>query len=125
MESPTDAPVIAFDFDGVIAQYHGFVSKEDIQEPNLEVVRTMTLLREKGCKILLYSTRGDDFLKMYCEKFSVPYDYVNHRPDKEGDNPGKPIANVYIDDRALNYHGQTAEVLLEELKNFTPHWLAS
>lgn len=116
------SPVIAFDFDGVIAQYHGFVSREDVQEPNSEVVKAMVQLKENGCKIMLHSTRGDDFLKRYCEKFSVPYDYINHRPDKEGDNPGKPIATVYVDDRALNYHGQTAEELIMELKNFKPHW---
>jgi len=115
-------PVIAFDFDGVISLCHGFVSHDDVQEPNPEVIKAMALLRGKGCKILIHSTRGDEFLKMYCEKFAVPYDYINRRPDLEGKNPGKPIAFVYIDDRALNYHGQNAESLIAEIEHFKPHW---
>jgi len=114
--------VIAFDFDGVIASYNGFVSKEDIQQPNPEVVRAMKLLREKGVKILVHTTRGDEFVRKYCEQFSIPVDYINRRPDKEGGNPGKPIAYVYIDDRALCYRGETAEALISEIKNFKPYW---
>src|SRR3989344_4145138 len=90
--------VIAIDFDGVLATYNGFVAKDDIQEPNPEVIKAITLLREKNFKILLHSTRGDEFLKMYCEKFSIPVDYINRRPDVEGDNPGKPIAFAYVDE---------------------------
>jgi hypothetical protein len=118
----TTAPVIAFDFDGVLAQYHGFVAKDDVQEPNPEVLKAIHLLKEKGCKILLHSTRGDEFLKKYCKRFAIPVDYINRRPDLEGENPGKPIATVYIDNRALNYHGQSAEELLDEIAAFKPHW---
>src|ERR1035437_2197893 len=118
----TSAPIVAFDFDGVLAQYHGFIAKDDIQEPNPEVVKAIFLLKEKGCEILLHSTRGDEFLKMYCEKFSIPVDYINRQPHREGENPGKPIAFVYVDDRALCYKGQSAEVLVSEILNFEPYW---
>ncbi len=73
---------IAFDFDGVIAKYEGFVSKEDEKEPVFEVVEAIKKLKEKGFKILIHSTRGDDFLKMYCEKYFIPYDFINRRTDK-------------------------------------------
>ena len=112
--------VIAFDFDGVIAQYHGFVSHDDVQPPNEEVLKTIRLLKERGYKILIHSTRGNDFLKNYCERFSIPVDYINRRHDLEGENPGKPIAAVYVDDRALCYRGQDAESLAEEIVNFRP-----
>lgn len=118
----TTSPVIAFDFDGVIAQYHGFVAKDDIQEPSVEVVRAIKLLKEKGCKILIHSTRDDAFLKMYCEKFAISIDYINRRPDLESENPGKPIAFVYVDDRAICYKGEDAETLVSEILNFKPHW---
>lgn len=113
--------VIAFDFDGVIATTNGFNGHDDVQKPNVEVISVMRALREKGCKVLIHSTRGDAFLHMYCEKFAIPYDYINRRPDIAGENPGKPIAWVYIDDRALNYHGQDSETLLEEIRNFKPY----
>ncbi len=116
------SPVVALDFDGVLALYNGFVDKDDIQEPNLEVVKAIKLLKEKNFKILLHSTRGDEFLKKYCEQFSIPFDYINRRPDVEGGNPGKPIAFVYVDDRAICYRGESAEALVSEVLNFEPYW---
>ena len=118
----TTAAVIAFDFDGVLAPTKGFVDHEHIEEPNQEVVRAIQLLREKGCKVLIHSTRGDAFIQKYCGQFNIEVDYINRRPDKEGHNPGKPIAFVYIDDRALNYHGQSADELVTEIATFKPHW---
>jgi histidinol phosphatase-like enzyme len=104
MEVPKkDFRTIAFDFDGVIASYDGFVSSEDVKQPISQVVEAIKILREKGFKILIHSTRGDDFLKKYCEDFSIPFDYINKRLDKKGKNEGKPIAFVYVDDRAVCY----------------------
>lgn len=114
--------VIAFDFDGVIASYHGFVAVDDVQEPNQTVVKAIKTLRDNGYKILIHSTRGDEFLKKYCDRFSIAVDYINRRPDFEGKNPWKPIASVYVDDRALCYKGQTAEELVSEIINFAPYW---
>ena len=124
MEPPQlqKARTISFDFDGVLAQYTGFVGKEDIQQPIAEVVEAIKLLKQKGFKILIHSTRGNEFLKKYCEKVSIPFDYINRRPDKEGDNPGKPIAFVYVDDRAICYKGESAEDLVKEIETFKAYW---
>lgn len=118
----TTSPIISFDFDGVLATYNGFAGKDDIKEPNVEVVKAITLLKKKGCQILLHSTRGDEFLKMYCQMYSIPVDYINRQPHQEGDNPGKPIAFVYVDDRAICYKGESAETLVSEILNFEPYW---
>lgn len=115
-------PVISFDFDGVIAHFNGFVAKDHEGEPNMEVVKAIRILKDNNCKILIHSTRGDEFLKNYCEKFSIPFDYINRRPDKEGDNPGKPIAFVYVDDRSICYRGESAEELVSEIASFKAHW---
>jgi len=114
--------VVAFDFDGVIARYEGFVAQDHAEAPNEETVQAMRTLQEKGHKILIHSTRGDDFLEDYCKKYNIPYDYINRRPDKEGVNPGKPIAWAYVDDRAINYHGQSATELVQEIDTFKAHW---
>lgn len=114
--------IVAFDFDGVIASYSGFVHGEHIQDPIPEVVSAIRTLKENGYKILIHSTRGDEFLKKYCERFSIPFDYVNNRDDLYGANPGKPIAFVYVDDRNICYKGQTAEELVSEVVNFKAYW---
>jgi len=121
-EKTSKVRTIAFDFDGVIAKYEGFISKDDVQSPLSEVVKAIKQLKGVGHNILIYSTRGDEYLKNYCEKFSVPYTWINRRPDKQGDNPGKPIAWVYVDDRAICYKGQKAEELVDEISKFQAYW---
>jgi len=113
---------VAFDFDGVIAQYSGFVSSDDTREPVSETVQAIRELKSQGYKILIHSTRADAFLKKYCDSHDIPYDFINTRPDKQGDNPGKPIAYVYVDDRAICYRGQTAEDLVKEITFFKAWW---
>lgn len=114
--------VVAFDFDGVIASYTGFIHHHDIQDPIPGVVETIKILKKKGYEIMIHSTRGDAFLKKYCEKFSIPFDYINHRLDIYGENPGKPIAFVYVDDRNICYKGQSTDELVNEIENFKPYW---
>jgi hydroxymethylpyrimidine pyrophosphatase-like HAD family hydrolase len=114
--------VFAFDFDGVIAKYDGFVSQEHTGEPIEEVVKAIRILKENGHKILLHSTRGDDLLRDYCKEHNIPFDFINKNPTLEGENPGKPIAYVYIDDRAIRYEGQSANQLVTELENFKAYW---
>ncbi|MCP6719816.1 MAG: hypothetical protein KJI72_00615 [Patescibacteria group bacterium] len=114
--------IIAFDFDGTIAKYTGFVSPDDIKEPIQEVVETIKTLRERGYRILIHSTRGNEFLEKYCKKFSIPFDFINHNLELQGKNPGKPIAYVYVDDRAIQYNGQSAKELVSEIENFKVYW---
>lgn len=112
----------AFDFDGVIAQTDGFKGSDYVAPVNLEVVKAIKLLKEQGNKIIIYSTRGTEFLKEYCQQQNIPVDYINENPDYQTPNPGKPIAAVYIDDHGLCYRGQSAEQLIEEITNFKTYW---
>lgn len=113
---------IAFDFDGVIATYAGYEGGDNVREPIAATVEAIKQLKEQGYKILIHSTRSDEFLQRYFEEFAIPYDYINRRPDKEGGNPGKPIAYVYVDDRAICYQRQSAEELVDQIVNFKAHW---
>lgn len=45
---------------------------------------------------------------------------LNEYVDKVTDR--KPIANVYIDDRAVCFDGDF-EKALEQARNFSPHWI--
>jgi hydroxymethylpyrimidine pyrophosphatase-like HAD family hydrolase len=110
----------AFDFDGTLTKYNGEFKGHDITDPpRSEVVEAIRLLKGQGHKILIYSTRSNSILKKWCQKYDVPIDYFNENPEYSGQgNPGKPIASVYIDDRAICYRGQTAEQLVKELNDF-------
>ena len=112
----------AFDFDGVITQYDGFRGVEYTGEPNASVVEAIRALKRLGHKIIVHSTRGDASLRAYCTEHDIPFDYINCNPERESENPGKPIAYAYIDDRAVCYRGQSAEQLVEELTSFRVYW---
>lgn len=112
----------AFDFDGVIAQYDGFKGVDHMGEPNMVVVEAIRKLSALGHKIIIYSTRDNAKLEAYCQKHDIPVDYYNQNPEKEGENPHKPIAYVYVDDRAICYKGQSTEDLVDEILNFKAHW---
>ncbi len=112
----------AFDFDGVLSKYNGYVSDEHVEEPNEEVVLAIKLLKKQGHKILIYSTKSTKVLKDYCKKHGIPVDYFNENPEYKNGNPGKPVAYAYIDDRAICYKGQTAEQLVKEITKFKTHW---
>ncbi len=122
MEEKKKSRSYAFDFDGVIARYEGFKGPLVSGEPIDAVVSAMRLLKSEGNKIIIYSTRGDKMLKDYCEKYNVPVDYINCNPELEGENKGKPIAFVYIDDRTVCYKGQSTQELVDEIKNFKTYW---
>ena len=112
----------AFDFDGVIAQYDGFKGKDHFGEPNEVVVKAIRELKKAGHSIIIYSTRGEESLRKYCTLNNIPVDYYNINPKLEGENPGKPIAYVYVDDRAVCYRNQTTENLVNEILTFKAHW---
>lgn len=112
----------AFDFDGVISEYEGFKGLRHTGTPNMEVVKAIRLLKADGHIIIVHSTKGEDTLKAYCAEHDIPVDYFNRNPAREGENPGKPAAYVYIDDRAVCYRGQSAEQLVNEITNFKAYW---
>ena len=110
---------VAFDFDGVVAKYDGWKGIHHFGEPNEEVVEAIRHLKRLGFKIILYSTRGGAEMQRYCEKHDIPVDYYNVNPEVISQNPGKPVAHVYVDDRAINYHGQKAPELIREIVALT------
>ncbi|MFA6254352.1 MAG: hypothetical protein WC640_03875 [Candidatus Paceibacterota bacterium] len=122
MEEVKKVHSYAFDFDGVIAQYDGFKGHDHFGEPNEPVVETIRQLKGQGHRIIIYSTRSSESLQKYCEEHRIPVDYYNENPTKVGQNPHKPIAYVYIDDRTVCYRGQSTEQLIDEISKFKAYW---
>ena len=116
----------AFDFLGVLAKHDGnsFISEEVYaqSEPNLDVIAAMHILKDYGYKVIVYSTLADEIVREYCLKHKIPVDEINNNSDYKTGNMGKPVASVYVDDRALQYSGQTPEELSKQIINFKPYW---
>ncbi len=122
MSALPQSRVFAFDFDGVIGEYYGFKGEDNLGNPNPEVVGAMRTLKARGHKIIIFSTHSDKLLREYCEEKDIPFDYINENPEKSGANKGKPVANVYVDDRGYCYRGQKSAELVDDLEKFQPHW---
>ncbi len=96
---------VCVDFDGVIAEYDGRKSRKHFGEPKLGTKDALEMMRDRNWAIIVYTTRGNAEIAEYMAKHDLPYDWINHNPTIQGNNPGKPIADVYIDDHALRFTG--------------------
>lgn len=112
---------ICVDFDGVIAQYDGFKDNDIFSDPIDGVQSAMEVLKKKGFTIIIFTTRtASSKLKKYLNDNHITYDYINENPDQpKGSNSGKPIADIYLDDRAICFKGNW-KYALESIASFIP-----
>lgn len=112
---------ICVDFDGVIAQYDEFKGNDIFGDPIDGVQSAMEVLKKKGFTIIIFTTRtASSKLKKYLNDNHITYDYINENPDQpKGSNSGKPIADIYLDDRAICFKGNW-KYALESIASFIP-----
>lgn len=97
---------ICVDFDGVIADYsQGFQGENVFGEPDPDAAPSLNELKQAGWKVIIHTTRADSpELRQYLDGNGIPYDEINHNSDQpDGTNEGKPMADCYLDDRALHF----------------------
>lgn len=105
---------LAVDFDGVIADYsQGFLGEDVFGEPLPGAVESLRRLKDAGWLIIVHTARKPTpALKAYLAAHQIPYDTINgdaivEVADPLGnpleDAPRKPIADVYLDDRAVRF----------------------
>lgn len=90
---------ICFDIDGVIATLVGG-NDYALARPDERVIRFIRMLYEKGNRIILFTARGTitgrdwrEVTENQMKEWNVPYHELHF---------GKPGADIFIDDRALN-----------------------
>lgn len=112
---------ICVDFDGVIAQYDGFKGNDIFGDPIDGVQSAMEVLKKKGFTIIIFTTHtASSKLKKYLNDNHITYDYINENPDQpKGSNSRKPIADIYLDDRAICFKGNW-KYALESIASFIP-----
>lgn len=97
-------PIIAFDFDGVIAKYNGWDGEDKFGRPNAEAIKLALSLKAMGAKIIIWTTRRDTpKLREYLNTIRFPYDSINCSKHNPRYSSAKPIYDVLIDDRAVGY----------------------
>lgn len=88
---------LAVDFDGVIADYsRGFQGADVFGEPIEGAVAALQQLKHAGWRILIHTARPvTPAMEIYLQRHAIPYDGIE----------GKPLADIYLDDRARQFSG--------------------
>jgi hypothetical protein len=121
--SDAGTKVVAVDFDGVINSYtSGWQGPTETDEPVLSAAESLQTLFNRGYKVIIFSTRanteeGIETIREYLRKHTEN----NELADTIEITAQKPIADVYIDDRAVPFTGDWRETLkqIEEFKPWT------
>ena len=88
------------DLDGVIAQYDGWRGSLHFGEPVCYAREALDELSEWGWQIIVWTTRGDvESVREYLDGQAIRADGINTVTHNPPGTSGKPIADVYIDDR--------------------------
>jgi hypothetical protein len=112
---------IAFDLDGVLAQYNGWNGADTlIGEPVSGMRELLSSLRDKGVKIIIFTCRGAHDTKLWADRHDIPYDWININGDDYYQNIGKPLADIYVDDRAICFKGDVDQ-LARDIDSFQPY----
>ncbi len=116
------AKTICIDFDGTIAEYNGWKGQGVFGCPVDGVRSALERLKEAGRVIIIHTTRGEEQdIVNYLGRYKIPWDYINHNPFQPSyHNLGKPLADVYIDDRALRFNGCWEEFYIQQILKFKP-----
>ena len=108
---------VVFDFDGVIHSYiSGWKGAEIIPDPPVPGIRdSIECIRNAGYEVVVVSTRtsteaGKHAVEACLNENGITVDRVVSE---------KPPAIVYIDDRAICFDGNSAD-LLNKIKTFKP-----
>lgn len=114
----THRPSIAIDVDGVLADYSmGWKGSAVLGFPNPGAKEFLEALRDAGWHIIVHTTRGKEIMEWWLQEHGLHYDDINENPYLQGENPGKPIATIYLDDRAIQFRGDFQQAL-REIKRF-------
>lgn len=104
---------IAIDLDGVLDEYDGKYDKDNI--PNLRIgAKDFVAALSKDYNLILFTTREPKKAKKWLIESNLD-EYFTDITNK------KPLAYVYIDDRALKFEGDYNKTL-NEIKNFKVYW---
>jgi hydroxymethylpyrimidine pyrophosphatase-like HAD family hydrolase len=109
---------ICFDFDGVIASYNGWKGFDVLGKPQIEVIKAIRKLKDMEYCITILTTRLDTpTIRKWLKDNEVPFDSINSNAHNPPNTSQKPIYHAIIDDRAINYKGQSMEKLVSEIDN--------
>jgi len=123
-----EGKTVAFDFDGVIHKYSkGWQDGSIYDEPNKDVLELMLILQLMNIPCVIISTREPSQIKEWWDKqgFTIKAKVLDWNTTFYSDcscigiTNRKIPAQLYIDDRAYRYTGQTVQEFLTDCSKKT------
>ena len=87
---------IACDFDGVIHDWAHPKPGRKMGLPMPGTKEALELLKSAGYKILIHSCNRPQVIRDFMSYYALPYDSI-------WESQGKPVADVYLDDKGLRF----------------------
>lgn len=113
--------IIAIDFDGVICTQNFPYTPGQFEELMPGVVETIQALKDMGHVLVINTCRGDATdIANFLRSNGIPFDTINTNVFDTPShlNPGKPVADVYIDDKSLKF--DSWDQVFQELRERFP-----
>lgn len=112
---------ICIDIDGTLIHYEDWQGENHFGQLLPGSSDAMKKLHEEGWFIIIYSTRANKgILEKFLHQNDLEFDSINENPfQPDNAKGGKPLADVYVDDRALCFKGDW-EQTLREIFSFKP-----
>lgn len=111
---------VAVDLDGTICEYNGWKGEDQFGPVRGGAREAMHKIKDKGWRIIIFTVRGNvKNVAEFLQTNDIPYDYINENPDQPKGSSGKVVADIYIDDRAINAK-RSWDHILQDVMNF--HW---
>lgn len=111
--------VIAVDLDGTICEYKEG-GPAQLGAPIPGMIDQLQALKAVGWVVVIWTVRKEsNELRSQLEKLGIPFDFINQNPHGPIDGSDKIYADVYLDDKALTFNGDT-KGLAEKVINFRP-----
>ena len=111
--------VLAIDMDGTLLKYDGWKGDAHYGVPNPGIRAMLERIANEKFKtgpkkgqrkwcIVIWTTRGSDgAIRNHLTKHNIPFDYINKNPGGPPSKSPKIFADVYLDDRAIRFEGET------------------
>jgi hypothetical protein len=106
--------IVCVDLDGVLNLFDGWRSAEYFHPPRPGARDFLASLNQMGYRVVVFTVRWKPHVEQWLVQNGLA-EFVDEVTDK------KPPAHVYVDDRALCFHGDFQSAL-RQIPRFRAHW---
>lgn len=114
LEPEPEQLTVCVDLDGVLNLYDGWRGAGFFHPPRPGAADFLRRLRQQNFRVVVFTIRWAEHVEEWLDRNGLRQ-YVDCVTDK------KPVAHVYVDDRAICFQGDF-EQALRQIAGFKAHW---